>query len=31
MQKIANGENGGTMLGFTVDELVSLVEKLKIM
>ncbi|ORX56642.1 hypothetical protein BCR36DRAFT_345983 [Piromyces finnis] len=31
MQKIANGENGGTKLGYTVDELVNLVEKLKIM
>ncbi|ORX70399.1 hypothetical protein BCR32DRAFT_297364 [Anaeromyces robustus] len=31
MQKIANGENGGTKLGYTVDELVTLVEKLKIM
>jgi len=31
MQKIANGDNGGTPLGYTVDELVALVEKLKIM
>ena len=31
MQKVANGEDGGTKLGFTVDELVTLVEKLKIM
>jgi len=31
MKKIANGDDGGTKLGYTIDELISLVEKLKIM